>query len=305
MSKDNGQYYKFIDEATVNLAQHEYDTFIEESVQRFSEAGIKSVIIRRQLTQCCEYCAKLAGIYQYAAGEYPDDIFKRHENCRCLVTVKTEKGGYVNAWNKKEYATQREARIEREKEIENQSLLKSDYLKEKNKAKDSGKAYFEATDYWKNKEKEFPVRVIEKKKTIEYEGIKYDVDGKDVLYDEDKDAKRVLEWFKKRYGGTIQRFPRIIRPKFIKTPDLFINGEKADVKRIDKEEGSKDAIYNAVHRKERQAHFFIIDTSKSLYDKEEWKTQARKLFLRDGTKKWIDRVILLADDEVYYVVERP
>jgi len=99
---------RFISNACCNSCQSFYDHYVEANVRFRSRLGMKAVIIRRQLGHCCDWCASLAGIYDpYNA---PDDIYKRHSNCRCLVTYKTQ-DGYQNVWNKKIYQTQREARV--------------------------------------------------------------------------------------------------------------------------------------------------------------------------------------------------
>ena len=53
------------------------------------------------------------------------DIYARRKNCTCIVMTKTERGTYQDAWSRKEYDTEREARIAREQEIlEQQKNLK-------------------------------------------------------------------------------------------------------------------------------------------------------------------------------------
>lgn len=100
-----------------NFCHSFYDEFVEQNVEFRSKAGVKSLIIRRNLAGCCDWCRNLAGIYEY--GEEPDDVYRRHDSCQCLVTSKFEGQGYKDVWSKKEYETQRAARIERIKEIEN------------------------------------------------------------------------------------------------------------------------------------------------------------------------------------------
>ncbi|MBR0456520.1 MAG: hypothetical protein IJJ01_07595 [Firmicutes bacterium] len=109
---------RFISNACCNSCQSFYDYYVEANVRFRSRLGMKAVIIRRQLGHCCDWCASLAGIYD--PSNAPDNIYKRHENCRCLVTSKTEKG-YQNVWNKKIYKTQRQARIEKINEIKDRS----------------------------------------------------------------------------------------------------------------------------------------------------------------------------------------
>ena len=101
-------------EPVSNLCHAFYDQYVEANVKFRSRAGMKEVIIRRQLGKCCKWCADLAGIYEY--GDHPDDIFRRHDNCKCMVTYKDE-DGYTDVWSKKEFETNREARRVREIEL--------------------------------------------------------------------------------------------------------------------------------------------------------------------------------------------
>lgn len=101
-------------EPVSNLCHAFYDQYVEANVKFRSRAGMKEVIIRRQLGKCCKWCADLAGIY--APEDAPDDIYRRHDNCKCMVTYKDE-AGYTDVWSKKEFANQKNARITREKEI--------------------------------------------------------------------------------------------------------------------------------------------------------------------------------------------
>lgn len=101
-------------EPVSNMCHAFYDQYVEANVRFRSKAGMKELIIRRQLGKCCEWCANLAGIY--TPENAPDDIYRRHDNCKCMVTYKDE-DGYQDVWSKKEFNSQREARKAREKEL--------------------------------------------------------------------------------------------------------------------------------------------------------------------------------------------
>ena len=101
-------------EPVSNLCHAFYDQYVEANVKFRSRAGMKEVIIRRQLGKCCKWCADLAGIY--LADSAPKDIYRRHDNCRCMVTYKDE-DGYTDAWSKKTFGTQRDVRRARELEL--------------------------------------------------------------------------------------------------------------------------------------------------------------------------------------------
>lgn len=101
-------------EPVCNLCHAFYDQYVEANVKFRSRAGMKEVIIRRQLGKCCKWCADLAGIY--TPDNAPADIYRRHDNCKCMVTYKDE-DGYTDVWSKEEFESQKEARKVREKEL--------------------------------------------------------------------------------------------------------------------------------------------------------------------------------------------
>ena len=127
MSDKRKKFERLLLSSVSNLAMSFADSYIEKNVERRASAGLKATVIRRQLGKCCEWCQNLAGIY--TADKLPADIYKRHANCRCMVTYKTEKV-YTDAWSKKQFATEKEARLEREKEIKAEAAKREAEQKE-------------------------------------------------------------------------------------------------------------------------------------------------------------------------------
>lgn len=68
--------------ATVSMSFH--DDFVKEQADFRSRAGLKCYITRTTDGNCCPWCTKYAGRYEY--GEEPEDIYRRHDNCGCSVT---------------------------------------------------------------------------------------------------------------------------------------------------------------------------------------------------------------------------
>ena len=120
-----------------NLVESFYNAFLEANIRARADAGIKEMVIREALGGCCSWCQKLAGIYEY--GTEPKDIFKRHDNCTCIVTFRTEEG-YTDVWTNKKFETELEARIAKVEELERKGLLKQELEREIRIAKDEGKS---------------------------------------------------------------------------------------------------------------------------------------------------------------------
>lgn len=86
-----------------NVAKSFHDDYIRTNAKLRSDLGLKPVI-QRYGTGCCEWCSAVAGKYRF--GEQPEDIFRRHDNCNCVIIYdtqvmrgkQTDNGGRSNTW---------------------------------------------------------------------------------------------------------------------------------------------------------------------------------------------------------------
>lgn len=292
---------RFISNLCCNSCQSFYDYYVEANVRFRSELGMKAVIIRRQLGNCCDWCARLAGIYDpYNA---PDDIYKRHENCRCLVTYKSQ-DGYQNVWNKKIFQTQKEARLKKIYDFSNEEIINKPFDKEKRKLLSEGKQIYDATNEWRIFAKPDNV-VIREISEVRIDGKKYKIDGKHVLLDLDKEEKVVLNELVHNFGGIMEYHPRIVFPNGVSTPDCLYNGLRYDLKQPGKEHPNirgDNVLFNMIDDKKEQAHCFIFDITRSGLSNDEAIEQAYKLFVRRKTK-YVERIILY-DGDFFKILER-
>lgn len=73
--------------------------FIQANADLYSKAGIKAYIVRTATSRCCEWCSNLVGTYEYPVRD--DDVYRRHENCRCTVEFHNEREKYKqDVWSK-------------------------------------------------------------------------------------------------------------------------------------------------------------------------------------------------------------
>lgn len=72
-----------LDEPVKNFSMNIVDESIRENVSFQGKAGLRPKVIRRAERKCCPWCSELAGEYDYP--DVPDDVYRRHENCRCTV----------------------------------------------------------------------------------------------------------------------------------------------------------------------------------------------------------------------------
>ena len=88
----------WLKEPIINNCEAFFDDFIDSNAKFRENAGLKSKLIRKAEANCCKWCANLEGVFDY--DNAPEDIYRRHEFCRCIVTYQSEKTSQ-NVWSKK------------------------------------------------------------------------------------------------------------------------------------------------------------------------------------------------------------
>lgn len=83
-----------------NFTQSIVDDSVKTNAKFQADAGYHPRIVRKAAWRCCEWCAKLAGSYNYPE-DCPDNVFHRHSNCNCVVTYNPGDGKRQDVWSKK------------------------------------------------------------------------------------------------------------------------------------------------------------------------------------------------------------
>lgn len=102
-------------EPMINFSQSIADDTIKANADFHVKSGLRPKLIRRVSGHACKWCQNLAGSYDY--GELPDDIYRRHERCRCTVDYVVADGKRQNVWSKKWDDPQRKQKKENRKAI--------------------------------------------------------------------------------------------------------------------------------------------------------------------------------------------
>lgn len=69
-----------------NFCLNVVDETLKSNAELHARAGLNPRIIRKAESGCCKWCSQLEGDYPYDWDEMPEDIFRRHERCRCNIT---------------------------------------------------------------------------------------------------------------------------------------------------------------------------------------------------------------------------
>lgn len=87
-----------LEEPIVNFSQSIVDEILKLNVEFHHKAGLHPEVIRTATSFCCDWCQKKQGRYKYP--NVPDDIYKRHNRCKCTVEYDPKSGRKQNVWNK-------------------------------------------------------------------------------------------------------------------------------------------------------------------------------------------------------------
>lgn len=92
-----------LDEPVVNFAQHAVDESIRKNVDFHARSGFEPKITRTAESGACKWCRELAGTYTYGDVRYQGaGVWRRHENCRCLIEYIPQKGRRQTVYNYRE-----------------------------------------------------------------------------------------------------------------------------------------------------------------------------------------------------------
>ena len=87
-----------LDAPVRNLVQKAMDDTVKKNADFHAQAGLNPRIIRRSSGHCCEWCNQVAGTYIYP--DVPKDVFRRHDNCDCVLEYYPGDGKKQNVWTK-------------------------------------------------------------------------------------------------------------------------------------------------------------------------------------------------------------
>lgn len=88
-----------LDEPIVNFSMSVVDDMVKANMDFHHKLGLKPRITRKAVAGCCEWCNALEGEYEYP-DDVPDDVFRRHQRCRCTVEYEPSSGRKQNVWTK-------------------------------------------------------------------------------------------------------------------------------------------------------------------------------------------------------------
>ena len=85
-TEDTAQAESLLRRTSENYARHVGDEAVRRNAAFQSKAGLKPTIRRTAAAKCCAWCADVAGTYACEDVSQGDDVWRRHLDCRCVIT---------------------------------------------------------------------------------------------------------------------------------------------------------------------------------------------------------------------------
>ena len=102
-----------LDDPLVNFMLSAVTDVVRANFEFHGKAGLNPKIIRKAERKCCKWCSNLAGTYSYPVSN--DDVFRRHQRCRCNVIYDRGDGLRENVHSKKAVIKENKAKTEAKK----------------------------------------------------------------------------------------------------------------------------------------------------------------------------------------------
>ncbi len=127
-------------------------------------------------------------------------------------------------------------------------------------------------------------------------GIKYVVDGKNVVIKPSENEKRIGNLLARDYGKEVKLLPKVNYPKGVRTPDFMVDDEGYDLKTLT---GSGKNVLSSAIKKD-QTQKIIYDLSDCPLDLKEIENQINRLFGSPHTS-FIDEVVVIKSNDIIIV----
>ena len=89
-----------LEEPVINFTHQTVNEVLKHNAEFQNNSGLRPRIRRTLVGGACDWCVNLAGTYNYP-DDVPDDVYRRHERCRCTTEYIPGDGvKSQNVWNK-------------------------------------------------------------------------------------------------------------------------------------------------------------------------------------------------------------
>lgn len=229
---------------------------------------------------------------------------------RKIRTLKRKKEGFKAINNEEEYNS-----INEKYQQENSKYDK--WLKDNNLTRDYNREYIvkstnntqlenenykDVTQEWLSNK--IDGKVINRKYFVDKNGIKYNVDGKNVVFEPSKNEIKMANWLTETFGGNVYLNPKVNIPNNVKTQDYLWNNEFWDLKEMGEKALSETrAVDNIIKKAKNQTDNIILDITKNKLEHKIIENQVKKVYSTKG-REWVDKIIIVDNYKLVKIYKR-
>lgn len=164
--------------------------------------------------------------------------------------------------------------------------------------------YTDITQEWLENAKPNVGQVIDRNYFVDKNGIKYVVDGKNVVFEPSKDERDMANWLKETFGGNIYLNPKVNTPDNVTTPDYLWNNEFWDLKTMGEKTLSKTrAVDNVIKKAKNQTDNIILDITKNKLENKIIEKQVQKVYSTKG-REWVEKIMIVDNYKLIRIYKR-
>ena len=82
----------YLNEAVKNLVDHFADHHVQKNAEFLENTGVSVTVTRTAEAMCCQWCSDRAGVYNGYEEAQKNEVFARHEGCRCDIELSSSRG---------------------------------------------------------------------------------------------------------------------------------------------------------------------------------------------------------------------
>lgn len=286
---------------------HNQKTLLDYKESDIKEYQYIATLDKRTSSICREHDGKIYKVSEAKIGvNYPP----LHVNCRSTTIpyfkeynsdketriardIETGKNYKTNAKDYKQYIEEQNAKHGQDTIVN--EVLKDVSYKENNK--DFSKTYINSLNTMLKRSNPNVHQVKELKKFI-VDGKVYEVDNKHVKFNYNKEEKDIAKLLNSTFGGELYLLPEITKPSNIKMSDYFWDGERWDLKTLQKDTKGANAFSGAIKNIKNQSNNIIINIKSDYYnDMLKINEEIDRLF-NNKRYKYLEKLIIVKNNKV-------
>ena len=171
----------------------------------------------------------------------------------------------------------------------------------------SSKKYIDVTKEWLDRARPNSYKIVIEKQYIDDFGVKHPINDKETIHlpSLNSDELKIANWLNDNLGGQVKLIPSFTSinnyQNGVSSPDYIWDNQKWDLKTP--VGNGPNTLNKMIEKKEKQAHNFIFDISKTKMTREMAINQIKQIF-NSNYRFWVETIILIDNDTLVCILKR-